>query len=244
MREDDAWIDNSPRRGLNWGGLWAVDLVSPPGTAVRDMGYEGSTTVWPGSRAPGSTSSSLLAQAKAREPAAWQRLVDLYASLLYRWCRQAGLSPEDTADIAQDVFGSVACHLDEFRGKQPQGSFRAWLREITRNRIADHFRRMRTQPLDNAVSDARQLADWTDPTQALSADDPPEAADALWHRGLELVRAEFLERTWRAFWRVTVDEQSPAEVAEELGMTLQAVYQAKYRVLHRLRRQLANLEGE
>jgi RNA polymerase sigma-70 factor (ECF subfamily) len=221
----------------------AEDLAHPI-LAIPTMGCDDITATWSGSRAPGSTSSSLLVQAKAREPAAWQRLVDLYTALLYRWCRQAGLSPQDTADIAQEVFSSVACHLDDFRGTQQHGSFRAWLRGITRSRIADHVRQKRSQPLDNAVLEGLQCADRADPSQALLADKLPETTDGLWQRGLELVRAEFEERTWQAFWRVTVDDQKPADIAEELGMSLQAVYQAKYRVLHRLRWQLADLEGE
>jgi RNA polymerase sigma-70 factor, ECF subfamily len=55
---------------------------------------------------------------------------------------------------------------------------------------------------------------------------------------MELVRGEFEERTWLAFWRVTAEEKPPAVVAEELGMTLQAVYKAKSRVLCRLRQEL------
>ena len=60
-------------------------------------------------------------------------------------------------------------------------------------------------------------------------------------RVLESIRAEFEPRTWQAFWRIVVDGQSPAEVAATLGMSLPAVYQAKSRVLRRLRRELGSL---
>jgi RNA polymerase sigma-70 factor (ECF subfamily) len=59
-----------------------------------------------------------------------------------------------------------------------------------------------------------------------------------------LVRAEYEEQTWQAFWRVVVDAQKPADVAEELGMSLAAVYQAKSRVLRRLHQQFGDLEGD
>ncbi len=56
--------------------------------------------------------------------------------------------------------------------------------------------------------------------------------------GLELVRAEFEPRTWEAFRRVAIERQPPVRVANELGMSIQAVYQAKSRVLRRLRQDL------
>jgi RNA polymerase sigma-70 factor (ECF subfamily) len=65
-----------------------------------------------------------------------------------------------------------------------------------------------------------------------------DATGSLLHRALEIIRIEFEETTWQAFWRVIVDEQPTAAVAEDLGMTPQAVRQAKYRVLRRLRNEM------
>jgi RNA polymerase sigma-70 factor (ECF subfamily) len=48
-------------------------------------------------------------------------------------------------------------------------------------------------------------------------------------------------RTWEAVWRVTVEGQSPAEVAAALGMSVGAVHTAKSRVLARLRALLTDL---
>ena len=62
--------------------------------------------------------------------------------------------------------------------------------------------------------------------------------DLVTRRALELIRAEFEERTWRAFWRTTIDERPSPEVAAELGMTKQAVRQAKCRVIRRVREEL------
>ena len=55
-------------------------------------------------------------------------------------------------------------------------------------------------------------------------------------------RAEFEERTWQAFWRVTVEGQDTAEVAAQLGISANGVRQAKSRVLRRLREELGELE--
>ena len=63
----------------------------------------------------------------------------------------------------------------------------------------------------------------------------------LTRKALELIQPEFEDRTWRAFWRMAVDDRPAAEVAVELEMTPHAVRQAKYRVLHRLREEMDGL---
>ncbi len=63
----------------------------------------------------------------------------------------------------------------------------------------------------------------------------------LAHLGLNTVRTRFAEPTWQAFWRITVGSESPANVAADLGISVRAVYQAKYRVLNTIRQELADL---
>jgi len=60
-------------------------------------------------------------------------------------------------------------------------------------------------------------------------------------RALELLREEFEERTWQAFWRMAVLGQTAAEIARDLGMTKHTVRQAKYRVMRRLKLELEGL---
>ena len=72
---------------------------------------------------PSSVSSTLLERVKARRPEAWERLVDLYAPVVYRWCRQSGVRREDAADVVQEVFSSVATHVVDFRRERPGDSF-------------------------------------------------------------------------------------------------------------------------
>jgi RNA polymerase sigma-70 factor (ECF subfamily) len=76
--------------------------------------------------------------------------------------------------------------------------------------------------------------------------DADSGSDSSGHEGvarraIELVRAGAEDRTWKAFWRVAVDGQPAADVAIELGMTVKAVYEAKYRLLKRLREELGDL---
>jgi RNA polymerase sigma-70 factor (ECF subfamily) len=195
-----------------------------------------------GSQASSATSSGLLAQARANDPAAWDRLVALYAPLVFHWCRRWDLQDQDAADVFQEVFQAVATHLATFR-KEEGCSFRGWMRTITRNKVLDHFRRLGREPGGAGGTDAQlRLAQ-------LPAPQPPEddsAADedaerSLFYRALDLIRREFEERTWQAFWRTAVAGQSPKDVAAELSMSPGAVRVAKCRVLHRLREELGDV---
>jgi RNA polymerase sigma-70 factor (ECF subfamily) len=174
---------------------------------------------------------------RARDGEAWRRLVALYGPLVYGWCRRRGLDAEAAADVGQEVFLAVFRGLDGFRRQRPGDSFRGWLHGIAAHKVADYGRRQAKAP-DAAGGSAaqRQLAEVLadEGTTSASGTAPSETA-ALLHRALALVRGEFEERTWQAFWRVTVEGQAPAEVARALGLSVNAVYIARSRVLRRLR---------
>jgi RNA polymerase sigma-70 factor (ECF subfamily) len=101
-----------------------------------------------------STSTSLLRPVKARDPDAWQRLVNLYGPLVYRWAREAQLQDSDATDVTQEVFQAVCEAIERFRHDRPNDSFRGWLWTITKNKVRDHFR----ERADQAAARGRTTA--------------------------------------------------------------------------------------
>jgi RNA polymerase sigma-70 factor (ECF subfamily) len=189
-----------------------------------------------------STSVSLLARAQAHDPDAWRRLVDLYGPLVYHWCRRGRLGPEDTADVFQEVFGSVAQHLPAFHRDRAGDTFRGWLRTITSNKLRDLFRaRQGQQPAAGGSEALRTLQAVPDPLAA--GDDPEEENLASWRvrQALGWIERDFEERTWRAFRLARLEGRDTAEVAAELGVSPAAVRKACYRVMDRLRQELEGL---
>ena len=183
-----------------------------------------------------STSSGLIERVRQQEPVAWQRLVRLYGPLVYSWCRRFGVPQTDAADVFQEVFRAVHSHIADFRRDEPGHAFRGWLWTITRNKIRDHFRRAAKRPQAAGGTRAMmQLLGWAEDASSVFGEAPPSSSILA---GMEIVQAEFEERTWQAFWRTTVDGMPTAQVAEELGISVNAVRLAKSRVLRRLREQL------
>ena len=143
----------------------------------------------------GLTSLSLLHQVRIHDPEAWRRLVHLYSPLVFRWCRRAGLSSEDSADVLQNVFFAVATRVVDFHRDEPGDSFRGWLWGIARFKIADHFRARKDAPEaaggSTALFSLHQVSDAIGPPNP----EPSEAEDrtALLQRALEMIRRDFAE---------------------------------------------------
>jgi RNA polymerase sigma-70 factor (ECF subfamily) len=185
-----------------------------------------------------STSISLLH--RLREPdqeSAWQRFVDLYAPLIFHWSRGQGLNATDASDLVQDVMPVLVTKLRKFEYDPLKNRFRGWLRTITVNKARDYGRQQAIRPTtgqDETIQ--RKLA-----ATPLDLFEETEYRSFLACRALELMRAEFQDATWQACWKQVVEEQKATDVAQELGMTMNAAYLAKSRVLGRLREELSEL---
>lgn len=187
------------------------------------------------------TSLSLLSGLRARDPEAWNRLVHLYGPLVLGWCRRHNLQQADASDIAQEVFRTVLLRIADFHKNSEHAEFRAWLRAIFRNKLGDLWRRMAAQPqAEGGMAPGR----FDELAEDDSDDDDSGESTALFRRAFDLIRGEFEETSWQAFWLVVCENRKPADVALELRVSLNAVYVAKSRVLRRLRETLGDLPEE
>ena len=185
-------------------------------------------------------SSMLLANLQQMDPEGWSRLVNTFGPIVYRWCRTSGVPESDSADLVQEVFVSVARGISNFQREKSQGSFRSWLATITRNRVRDYFRRRsRSQRAEGGTEALDRLQQQADSLDSSICGD--SIASPIVRRVLESVRAEFEQTTWQAFWLTTVDGKQAAEVAETIGLSVASVYQAKSRVLRRLRQRMSDV---
>jgi RNA polymerase sigma-70 factor, ECF subfamily len=170
--------------------------------------------------------------------------VYVYEPIVLGWCRAVGLQESDAADVAQEVMQAVATSIDRFRREKEDDSFRGWLYGITRNKLNDWRRRTARAPRAIGGTDFHQrLHREQDPLgHEESIATTPKALAGLFRRALELIRTDFQENTWKAFWMVAVEGKSATEAAAAVGISPGAVYVAKSRVLNRLREEFSGLE--
>lgn len=192
------------------------------------------------------TSASLLDILRDRPDGAhWARLVELYSPLIRHWLRQHTLPTADADDLVQEVLTVVVRRIPEFHRQPRTGAFRAWLRTITANCLRDFWRSQRIRPRVAGADDFQEvLEQLADSASGLSRQWDAEHDRFVTQKLLEKLEGEFQAPTWRAFRGVAIDGRSPDEVAKELGMTVNAVFIAKSRVLARLRHEARGFVDE
>jgi RNA polymerase sigma-70 factor (ECF subfamily) len=188
------------------------------------------------------TSVSLLNRLKAARPDAsdWNRLQGIYLPLIVRWLRRVPGLGAEIDDLAQEVFVVVIREIPRFE-RQREGSFRAWLRQVTINKVRTHRRRRHRRPAVGFDPAEGFLASLADPNGDLAREWDMDHDRHVFQKLLSVVQPDFSATTWEAFRRFAVSGRPAAEVADEMGLSVNAVIQAKSRVLKRLREEAGEL---
>ena len=188
------------------------------------------------------TSLSLIDRLKPAAPEAsdWGRLQGIYLPMIEGWLRRVPGLGEESADLAQEVLIIVFREVPRF-DRQRVGSFRAWLRQVTVNKVRNYRRqRRRRSPAGEDHADGF-LDQLSDPAGELALEWDRDHDKHVIRKLLAAVQADFNPKTWQAFQRFGVDGEPAGRVAEELGMTENSVILAKVRVLKRLREEAGDL---
>ncbi|TWT46007.1 ECF RNA polymerase sigma factor SigD [Phycisphaerae bacterium RAS1] len=164
---------------------------------------------------------------------AWGEFDRRYRPILVGFLRRMGLDEADAADVAQET---LTCFVQDYRLKKydrQQGRLRSWLIGIARYRLAD---------LRRAKGRRRELRG-----ESAFENEPQDAdADSIWEAETKRVIFEqavselrhtsrFNERTIEAFERVVLKHEDVDAVSAQMGLTAQEIYNAKNRVVERLR---------
>ena len=188
------------------------------------------------------TRQSLLLRAQTGEENAWKDLTDLYRPLIIGWLNRQGVPARDLEDLSQDILLTVVKHLPTFQHSGRRGAFRSWLRTIVCSRTTDYWRAIDASTQASGGSGATAaLQQLADPDSSLNRQWDEEHDRYVLDCLLDLVEEEFEPATLQAFRRLALDGVSGAEAAQELGLSVAAVYVAKSRVLQRIRQEAEGL---
>jgi RNA polymerase sigma-70 factor, ECF subfamily len=188
------------------------------------------------------TSVSLLDRLKAARPDAsdWDRMQGIYLPLIGRWLARVPGVGQEADDLAQEVFVVVIREIPRFQ-RQREGSFRAWLRQVTVNKVRTHRRRRHRRPAAGLDAADGFLDSLADPNGDLAREWDMDHDKHVFQKLLAVVQPDFSSTTWQAFHRFAVDGLSATVSTEEMGVSVNSVIQAKSRILKRLREEAGDL---
>jgi len=149
---------------------------------------------------------------------------------------------DDPADVAQEVLMVLVREIPRFERRR-EGSFRAWLRQVTVNKVRSCRKRQHRRPVVGLDAAERFLEQLTDPDGDLAREWDLDHDRHVFEKLLAIVGPDFTPATWEAFRRFALNGLPSTQVALELGLTENAVIQAKSRILKRLRAEAGELLG-
>ncbi len=186
--------------------------------------------------AMGWTTSSICRRLNQTDPEpAWRALVERFHTPLVNFARQLDLPPDEAEDAAQDTLVACVSSLRNGCYDRSKGRLTTWLFGIALRVVLNARRRLAI--VGQRVQTGRGTSFW-DSVPAAPEDTSQWLRDwkrALLEGYLEDVCAQFEPRTFRAFELVVRAQRPPIEVADSLGITVKSVYNAKHRVLKRIR---------
>src|SRR5512142_708404 len=107
----------------------------------------------------------------------WKDFFDTYWRLIYGIAISAGLSDSEAQDVVQETVICVAKDIHKFKRDRDLGSFKGWLRNLIRWRIADQLRKRLPAPAaEEHTPSAEAVATMLDSV----ADPASSALDARW----------------------------------------------------------------
>ena len=168
----------------------------------------------------------------------WNEFAEKYSRVIAGFARNAGLRAQEIDDVLQDVLMGFFRVSADFNYDPTKGRFRGYLKRVTLNAIRSRFRRRRPDvnvdpewelPAHDEASDAAWDRQWT---------------EQLFFRAMDRVRDRVEERTWKSFELYGLRGTAIDAVAEETGMTPEAIRHAKMRITRQIRAVVDELRAD
>lgn len=192
---------------------------------------------------PSATRVSLLFELRELDNTqAWEKFVHQYGPMIYGWCQFWKLQQADAEDVTQALLLRLFQLMRQFEYDATQGSFRAWLKTVTRNAVRDHWRRKQAMTADESGI-------WEQMLNTPSAEDFANRIEQsfdleLLETAKSRVKKRVAEHTWQAFKLTELTDLKPKEIAAQTGLSVAMVYVAKSKVVRMLKEEVQAIEKE
>ncbi len=177
----------------------------------------------------------------------WQEFFDAYGKLIYSAARKSGLTDAEAQEVVQETVITVAKKIGKLKYDPVIGSFKGWLLQITRWRIADEFRK-------REPGNTKRPRSSDDPATATIERVPdPNVVDldTLWEKewqenlfaaAISRVKKKVDPKQFQIFDCYVRKEWPAQKVAERLHVNIGQVYLARHRVAALLKKEIKALE--
>ena len=177
----------------------------------------------------------------------WQEFFDTYWKLIYSAARKSGLTEVEAEEVVQETVITVAKNVGKLRYDPAIGSFKGWLLNITRWRIADQFRkRLPNQQRHRHPDDDRATA-----TMDRFPDSGAATLNQVWEQewkenlfaaAITRLKKKVDPKQFQIFDCYVQKEWPAQKVAEHLRVSVGQVYLARHRISALLKKEIKALE--
>jgi len=177
----------------------------------------------------------------------WQEFFDTYWKLIHSAARKSGLTDAEAQEVVQETVITVAKNIDKLKYDPAIGSFKGWLLQITRWRIADQFRKREPGNAKRPRSTDDRLTATIERVPDSRIVDLDEVWESSWKENLfeaavARVKKKIEPKQFQIFDCYVRKEWSAQKVAERLGVNVGQVYLARHRVGALLKKEIKALE--
>jgi len=197
------------------------------------------------------TRGSLLSRLKDwNDQDSWRDFFDTYWKLIYSTARKSGLSDAEAQDVVQDTVITVAKKISAFKRDPAFGSFKGWLRAVTRSRIVDLVRKRQRadQPKPQRADSTRRTATIErvpDPNAAdLDADWETEWQKNMVDAALERIKRKVKPQHYQLFELHVIKGWPVPKVVETVGVNRSQIYLVTHRITKLLKKEITRLEKQ
>lgn len=175
---------------------------------------------------------------------AWGRFVQRFRAPVMSFARGMGVPAAQCEDVAQETLLAFVRSYQDGKYDRAKGHLSSWLFGIAYRQALMNLRRdRRREPLLPIADDRGAPGDGVPDERFATTHWDMRWEEFVFQECYTRVRAELSDETRRAFERVVLEDAAPEQAAADLGMSVKAIYNAKHRVLRRIREVRAELEG-